>query len=45
MQKTIHSGSLKGFYIIDPNWTKKELEDFLKQIKSSQEQKLSNFHK
>ncbi|MDG4985129.1 hypothetical protein OGZ51_13365 [Lactococcus lactis] len=37
MQKTIRSGALKGFYIIDPNWSKKELADFLKQIKPSQE--------
>lgn len=44
LQKTIRSGSLKGFYIIDCNWSKKELEDFLKQIKSTQE-KIGHFHK
>ncbi|KSU06396.1 hypothetical protein LMG8520_2098 [Lactococcus lactis subsp. lactis] len=36
MQKTIRSGKLKGFYIIDPNWSKKELEQFLKLINPSE---------
>lgn len=36
LQKTIRSGTLKGFYIIDPNWSKQELKDFIIQIKSEQ---------
>lgn len=38
MEKPIRSGKLKGYYIIDLNWSKKEQKQFLKQIKDSQRQ-------